>query len=68
MDFGKLNFSVSFNPTSAFPLDARYYFDNLAEAKAAAKSAKEVGSTETTYFYGETICVVSGSSADLYVI
>ena len=31
-DFGKLNFSVAFNPTTAFPLDARYYFATLAEA------------------------------------
>lgn len=23
-DFGKLNFAVSFNPQTAFPLDARY--------------------------------------------
>ena len=34
-DFGKLNFSVAFNPTTAFPLDARYYFATLAEAQAA---------------------------------
>ena len=28
-DFGKLNFAVSFNPQTAFPLDARYYFYSL---------------------------------------
>ena len=35
-DFGKLNFAVSFNPQTAFPLDARYYFPSLAAAEAAA--------------------------------
>lgn len=29
-DFGKLNFAVSFNPQTAFPLDARYYFSTWA--------------------------------------
>jgi hypothetical protein len=67
-DFGKLNFSTSFNPTSAFPLDARYYFDSLAAAKAAAKSAKEVGSSESVYYYGENICVVEDNKATLYII
>jgi hypothetical protein len=32
LDFGKLEFSVSFNPTSAFPLDARSYFESLESA------------------------------------
>ena len=39
LNFGKLNFSTSFNPTSAFPLDARCYFENLASAQAAAATA-----------------------------
>ena len=30
LNFGKLNFSTSFNPTSAFPIDARTYFESLA--------------------------------------
>ena len=67
-EFGKLNFAVSFNPQTAFPLDARYYFSSLEEAKLAASSSVEVGSSDGTYFYGETICVVSGGSADLYII
>ena len=37
-DFGKLNFAVSFNPQTAFPLDARYYFSSLSAAEAAAAS------------------------------
>ena len=38
-DFGKLNFAVSFNPQTAFPLDARYYFSTLGAAQAAAAAA-----------------------------
>lgn len=67
-DFGKLNFAVSFNPQTAFPLDARYYFSSLTAAEAAAAAAVEVGSSDGTYFYGENVCVVTESSADLYII
>ena len=65
-DFGKLNFAVSFNPQTAFPLDARYYFSTLGAAQAAA--AVEVGSSDGVYFYGENVCVVTDSAADLYII
>lgn len=67
-DFGKLNFSVSFNPTSAFPLDARSYFSSLVEAQAAAAGAVEVGSADNTYFIGQSIVVVESNIATLYVI
>lgn len=67
-NFGKLNFAVSFAPQTAFPLDARYYFDTLAAAEAAAASAVEVGSSNGTYFIGENICVATETSADLYII
>ena len=67
-DFGKLNFAVSFNPQTAFPLDARYYFSSLSAAEAAAATAVEVGSSDGTYFYGENVCVITESSADLYII
>lgn len=67
-DFGKLNFSVSFNPTSAFPLDDRYYFDTFEAASVAASSAVEVGSAESTYFIGQNVVVVEGSNATLYII
>lgn len=68
LDFGKLNFSVSFNPTTAFPLDARSYFDSYSTALAAAQSAEEVGSSNTTYYYGQTLVVVENSEATLYSI
>lgn len=63
-DFGKLNFSVSFNPTSAFPLDARCYFDSLALAKAAAATAEEVGSSNTVYYIGQRLLVREGGTGD----
>ena len=52
LDFGKLEFSVSFNPTSAFPLDARSYFESLATAQIAAKTATEAGKADSAYYYG----------------
>lgn len=67
-EFGKLNFAVAFAPQTAFPLDARYYFDSLEAAKAAALSAVEVGSDTGTYFYGENVVVVTSTSATLYLI
>lgn len=68
LDFGKLNFSVAFNPTSAFPLDARSYFESYESAVLAAASADEVGSSTTTYYYGQTVAVVENNIATLYTI
>ena len=67
-EFGKLNFSVSFNPTSAFPLDARSYFESLTQATAAAATADVAGSSTTTYYYGQTVVVVENGVATLYII
>lgn len=67
-EFGKLNFATSFNPTSAFPLDARSYFESLEAAQAAASSAVEVGSADSVYHYGETIVVVENGKATSYII
>ena len=67
-DFGKLNFSVSFNPTSGFPLDARYTFDSLTAAQEAAASAVPIGSSDGVYFYGENVVVVEDEVATLYLI
>lgn len=68
LNFSKMNFSVSFNPTSAFPLDARSYFESYDLALAAAAKAVEAGSTEGTLYFGQTIAVVENSSAQLYII
>ena len=67
-DFGKLNYSVSLKPTSAFPLDARCYFDSLVKAEAAAATAEEVGSTNTIYYYGQKLVVVENNVATWYTI
>lgn len=68
MEFGKLNFAVGFNRTSAFPLDANSYFETLAAAQAAAAGAAEVGSADSAYYLGQLIIVVEGGVAALYQI
>lgn len=68
MTFGTLDFAVAFNRQTAFPLDAKSYFENLEAAQAAAASAQEAGSSETTYYYGQQIAVVESGKATLYVI
>lgn len=67
-NFGKLDFSTSFAPSSAFPLDSRYYFDSYEAAEAAAASAAEVGSADSVYFFGENVVVVEDGTATIYVI
>lgn len=57
MEFGKLNFAVGFNRTSAFPLDANSYFESYAAAEAAVKGAAEVGSSDSAYYLGQLIIV-----------
>lgn len=68
MTFGTLDFAVAFNRQTAFPLDAKSYFESLELATAAAATAQEAGSSETTYYFGQTIAVVEGGKATLYVI
>ena len=67
-NFGMIDRSVAFNPISAFPLDARSYFESYAEALAAAQIASVVGDTNTQYYFGETIAVVENGAAQLYII
>lgn len=67
-DFGKLNFSVSFQPTSAFPLDGRTVFSSYASALAAAKTAEEIGSTNTKYHIGMKLLVVENDVPTWYTI
>lgn len=67
-DFGKLNFSTSFKPTSAFPLDARCYFESLELAKEAAATAEEAGSKNTIYHYGMKLLVDDGITTKWYTI
>lgn len=57
MDFGKLNFAVGFNRTSAFPLDANSYFEDYNEAVEAVAGAAEVGSADSAYYIGQIIII-----------
>lgn len=68
LTFGKGNRSVAFNPTSAFPLDARSYFESYDLALAAAQTAEAAGSTNTQYYFGQTIVVVENNLAHFYII
>lgn len=68
LNFGKLDFSVSFNRTSAFPLDSKSYFETLAAAQAAAATAIEAGGSDSSYYFGQTLVVVENGVATMYVI
>lgn len=57
IDFGKLNFAVGFNRTSAFPLEANSYFEDYNEAAAAALTAVEVGSSDSAFYFGQIIII-----------
>ena len=67
-NFGKLDFNISLKPTSAFPLDARCYFESKSDADAAAATAEEAGSTNTIYYYGQKLVVVENGTATWYTI
>lgn len=67
-EFGKLPFQVAFDPTTGFILDARQFFTSFADAEKAAKSAKEMGSKETVYYYGMQLLVDDGTNVTWYQI
>ena len=67
-NFGKLDFNISLKPTSAFPLDARCYFESYDDALAAAETAEEAGSTNTIYYFGQKLLVVENGTATWYTI
>lgn len=68
MDFAKLDFAVSFNPATAFPLDARSYFESLEAAQNAASAAVPAGSSDGVYYFGQTVSVVENEVASFYII
>ena len=68
LNFGKLDFAVSFKRLTAFPLDAVSYFESFADAQAAAAGAKPAGSTESVHYFGEWVCVVENNVASTYQI
>lgn len=57
IEFGKLNFAVGFNRTSAFPLEANSYFEDYNEAVSAAASAVPVGSSDSAFYIGQLLIV-----------
>lgn len=64
MEFGKLNFAVGFNRTSAFPLDANSYFEDYNVAVTAVAGAAEVGSADSAYYLGQVIIINDKSAAN----
>ena len=68
LNFGKMDFAVSFSPMTAFPLDARSYFESLAAAQAAAAQAVEAGSAEGTVYFGQTVTVVENGVAQMFQV
>ena len=56
IDFGKLNFAVGFNRTSAFPLDANSYFEDYnpkegsIPLKYLSKSLELLADADVAYF------------------
>ena len=68
MNFPKGQRAIAFDRATAFPLDANAYFESLVSAKAAVKSAEEVGSKLTAYYFGQQIAVVENDVATLYII
>jgi hypothetical protein len=68
MNFGILDFAVAFNRQTAFPLDAKSYFESYDSAVAAAQAADEAGSKKSVYYYGQVVSVVENGTAKLYII
>ena len=63
-----LDFNVALKPSFAFPLDARGMFGSYEEALAAAATAEDAGSTNTTYYFGQTVTVYEDGVAKSYII
>lgn len=63
-----LNFAVAFNPTTAFPIDARSIFGSKVAADAAAATAENAGSSNTVYYFGMPIVVFENDVATMYII
>ena len=63
-----LNFSVSFKPTSAFPLDSRSMFGSYEAAVAAAATAVNAGSSDSIYYIGQQLTVFENDVVSTYLI
>lgn len=63
-----LDFNVALKPSKAFPLDPRTMFGSYEEALAAAETAEDAGSTNTIYYFGQTVTVYEDGIAKSYLI
>lgn len=63
-----LDFAVAFNPSTAFPLDARSMFGSKTAAQAAAATAENAGSSNTKYYFGMPVVVFENDVATMYII
>ena len=71
LTFNAINRAAAFNPTQAFPLDKRSYFESKDLAIAAAQTAAEPGTdaaSNTVYYFGQTLVVNENNKATLYII
>ena len=71
LNFNAIQRAAAFAPATAFPLDARSYFESYDLAVAAAATAAEPGTdaaSNTIYYFGETLVVNEGGKATLYII
>lgn len=64
----KLGWSNSFDRDGGYPLDFAAWFGSYEAAQAAAKTAEEVGSTASKYYYGMQLYVFDGTTAKTYLI
>ena len=64
----KLGWSNSFDRDGGYPLDFAAWFGSYEAAEAAAKTAEEVGSTASKYYYGMQLYVFDGTTAKTYLI
>lgn len=57
-NYGRVNLSVGFHPTSAFPVDIRAHFDDsetMYDAVNENEGPKETGSFDSRYYFGQLI-------------
>ena len=63
-----MDFAVGFKPSGAFPLDVRSMFGSYNAALAAAQTAVEAGSSDSSYYYGQIVSVVENNVVTHYSI
>lgn len=66
--FNSIDRAAAINPKTAFPLDARIYFESLTEAEAAASTAVAVGGDASVYYVGQILQVIDNGAVNAYQI